>query len=30
MGIDYRKEFVNEVGRPVQMIAGGEVIREIC
>lgn len=29
MGIDYRKEFVNEVGRPTQMVSGGEVIREL-
>ncbi|MFN3653155.1 MAG: DUF1501 domain-containing protein [Armatimonadota bacterium] len=30
MGIDYRKEFRNELGRPTQMINGGELIREIC
>ncbi len=29
LGIDYRKEFHNEVGRPVQMVSGGEVIREL-
>jgi uncharacterized protein (DUF1501 family) len=29
MEIDYRKEFHNEVGRPTQMISGGEVIREL-
>jgi uncharacterized protein (DUF1501 family) len=30
MGIDYRKEFRNELGRPVPMINGGEVIRELA
>jgi uncharacterized protein (DUF1501 family) len=29
MGIDYRKEFHNELGRPIQMVNGGEVIREL-
>lgn len=29
MGIDYRKEFHNEIGRPTQMISGGEPIREL-
>ena len=29
MGIDYRKEFHNELGRPVQMISGGEPIKEL-
>jgi uncharacterized protein (DUF1501 family) len=29
MGIDHRKEFHNEVGRPTQMISGGEVIKEL-
>jgi hypothetical protein len=29
MGIDYRKEFRNELGRPVQIVNGGEVIREL-
>jgi len=29
MGIDYRKEFHNELGRPIQMVSGGEVIREL-
>lgn len=29
MGIDYRKEFRNELGRPVQMVNGGEPIREL-
>ena len=29
MGIDYRKEFHNEVGRPVQMVSGGEPIAEL-
>jgi len=29
MGIDYRKEFLNELGRPVAMVRGGEVIREL-
>ena len=30
MGIDYRKEFVNELGRPIPMVYGGEPIREVC
>jgi hypothetical protein len=29
MGIDYRKEFHNELGRPLPMINGGEVIKEL-
>ncbi len=29
MGVDYRKEFRSEVGRPVQMVSGGEPIREL-
>jgi hypothetical protein len=29
MGIDYRKEFLNELGRPTAMVRGGEVIREL-
>jgi hypothetical protein len=29
MGIDYRKEFHNEVGRPTQMVSGGEPIAEL-
>ena len=29
LGVDYRKEFHNEVGRPTQMVSGGEVIREL-
>jgi len=30
MGVDYRKEFVNELGRPLQMVSGGEVIKELA
>ncbi len=29
LGIDYRKEFHNEIGRPTQMVSGGEVISEL-
>jgi hypothetical protein len=29
LGIDYRKEFQNELGRPTQMVSGGEPIREL-
>ncbi|HTE18358.1 MAG TPA: DUF1501 domain-containing protein, partial [Armatimonadota bacterium] len=29
MGVDYRKEFRNEVGRPTQMVDGGELIPEL-
>jgi hypothetical protein len=29
LGVDFRKEFHNEVGRPTQMISGGEPIREL-
>lgn len=29
LGVDYRKEFHNEVGRPTQMVASGEPIREL-
>lgn len=29
LGIDYRKEFHNELGRPIPMVASGEVIREL-
>jgi len=29
MGVDYHKEFHNEVGRPLQMVSGGEPIREL-
>jgi uncharacterized protein (DUF1501 family) len=29
MGIDFRKEFHNELGRPLQMVSGGEPIREL-
>lgn len=29
LGIDYRKEYHNEVGRPTAMVRGGELIREI-
>jgi hypothetical protein len=29
LGIDYRKEYLNELGRPVAMVRGGEVIREL-
>jgi hypothetical protein len=29
MGIDYHKEFHNELGRPTPMIRGGEVIKEL-
>jgi hypothetical protein len=29
MGVDFRKEFHNELGRPIQMISGGEPIREL-
>jgi hypothetical protein len=29
MGINYRKEFHNELGRPTQMVSGGELIHEI-
>jgi uncharacterized protein (DUF1501 family) len=29
MGIDYHKEFRNEVGRPTAMVSGGEVIKEL-
>ena len=30
MGVDYRKEFHNELGRPIQMVSGGEPIKELC
>lgn len=29
LGVDYRKEFHNELGRPTQMVSGGEPIREL-
>lgn len=29
LGVDFRKEFHNEVGRPTQMVSGGELIREL-
>ncbi len=29
MGVDYRKEFHNELGRPLQMVNGGDPIREL-
>lgn len=29
IGVDYRKEFHNELGRPVQMVTGGEPISEL-
>jgi uncharacterized protein (DUF1501 family) len=29
LGIDYRKEFLNEVGRPTPIVRGGEPIREL-
>jgi Protein of unknown function (DUF1501) len=29
LGIDYRKEFLNELGRPIPMVRGGEPIREL-
>ena len=29
LGVDYRKEYHNELGRPVQRVSGGEPIREL-
>lgn len=28
-GVNYRREFRNEIGRPTQMVAGGEIISEL-
>jgi len=29
LGVDYRKEYLNELGRPTPMVRGGEVIKEL-